>query len=271
MSEPGAFLLRWSHRKQKAAGKGNDAEATPQTIKPERATVGETPRELQEGKKPPATRSEPSKSIEPTFDITRLPPIESITADTDIRPFLGPGVPPEVTRSALHRAWLADPKIRDFVGPLDYGWDFNNPDSIPGFGSLEIADEVRRQVVSAMMQSVGPGAPSEPANSACPQSANENCTAMPELPAAPPHGAGETASDVAMPGAPNMGASSDPSATTERDPAAQKRSDVPPPVQPLHGAPAQAFDPVAEQPERRHTSQQPFTRRTHGGALPHLK
>ena len=80
----------------------------------------------------------------PAFDPLSVPSIESISADTDIRCFLAPGVPPELTRAALRRAWAADPKIRDFVGLADYDWDFNAPGSMAGFGSLEMTDELRR-------------------------------------------------------------------------------------------------------------------------------
>ena len=70
----------------------------------------------------------------------------SITAATDIRAFLAPGVPAELTRAALRRAWSADPKIRDFVGLADYDWDYHAPGSMAGFGPLEMTDELRRQV-----------------------------------------------------------------------------------------------------------------------------
>ena len=79
-----------------------------------------------------------------TFGLATVPSIESITADTDIRAFLAPGVPAELARDALRRAWAADPKIRDFVGLADYDWDFNAPNSLPGFGSLEMTDEMRQ-------------------------------------------------------------------------------------------------------------------------------
>src|SRR4029077_14054976 len=86
----------------------------------------------------------------PTFDPASLPAIESITADTDIRAFLAPGVPPELTRAALSRAWAADPKIRDFVALADYAWDFNTPGSMAGFVPLEMSEELRRQVLQAI-------------------------------------------------------------------------------------------------------------------------
>src|SRR5262249_46854282 len=85
----------------------------------------------------------PSK---PAFDLKSLPSIESITGATDIRPFLAPGVPAEIARAALRRAWSADPRIRDFVGLADYDWDYHTPGSAAGFGPLEMTDELRQMV-----------------------------------------------------------------------------------------------------------------------------
>ena len=62
----------------------------------------------------------------------RLPPIDSITAVSDVRAFLAAGVPEDVTRAALRRAWLTDPTIRDFVGLAENQWDFAKPDGVPG-------------------------------------------------------------------------------------------------------------------------------------------
>ena len=70
------------------------------------------------------------------FDAANLPPIESIGAGSDIRPFLASGVPADLTRAALRRAWSTDLAIRDFIGLSENSWDFNARDSIPGFGPL---------------------------------------------------------------------------------------------------------------------------------------
>lgn len=70
------------------------------------------------------------------FDLASLPSIESIAADTDIVAFLRAGVPAELARAALRRAWASDPAIRDFIGIAENQWDFNDPDAIPGFGPL---------------------------------------------------------------------------------------------------------------------------------------
>src|SRR5258708_36979665 len=76
----------------------------------------------------------------PAFDPASLPPLHSITAGTDIRPFLGSNVPLDLTKAALRRAWVTDPAIRDFIGIAENQWDFNDPTAIPGFGPLGATD-----------------------------------------------------------------------------------------------------------------------------------
>ena len=60
-----------------------------------------------------------------------LPPVESIDAATDIRAFLNKGVPQDLTRAALRRAWSSDPAIRDFIGLSENSWDFTAPEGVP--------------------------------------------------------------------------------------------------------------------------------------------
>jgi hypothetical protein len=73
-------------------------------------------------------------------DPASLPPLDSITAETDIVAFLKSNVPTELTRAALRRAWTSDPAIRDFIGIADNQWDFNDPNGIPGFGPLSATE-----------------------------------------------------------------------------------------------------------------------------------
>ena len=124
MSDPKDFLSRWSQRK-----------LNPQ---PEKPAADQQQAALHTEGEP---SSKPSEAV-PEFDISTLPPLESIEATSDIRAFLQGGVPASLARAALRRAWSADPAIRDFVGLSENSWDFNAPNSIPGFGSLN-ADEVR--------------------------------------------------------------------------------------------------------------------------------
>lgn len=134
MSEPETsgenFLQRWSRLKQ-ATGTG--ATGNTQAGQSERAESDALP-EVSPQSDPPA------------FDPSTLPPIESISAASDIRAFLAPGVPEELSRAALRRAWVSDPTIRDFVGIAENQWDFTRPDDIPGFGSLEFTTELRQML-----------------------------------------------------------------------------------------------------------------------------
>jgi hypothetical protein len=70
------------------------------------------------------------------LDVANLPPIESIGSGSDIRPFLAAGVPADLTRAALRRAWSSDPAFRDFVGLSENSGDFNEPDAVPVVGLL---------------------------------------------------------------------------------------------------------------------------------------
>ena len=141
MSDSGKFLSRWSRRKR-------EADLTDQTKAPAASEQGnENVRAAEAAPSDrPATPSDAPESPAPIFDPASLPAIESITADTDIRGFLAPGVPPDLTLAALRRAWAADPKIRNFVGLADYDWDFNAPGSMAGFGPLEMTEELRQVV-----------------------------------------------------------------------------------------------------------------------------
>ena len=138
------FLARWSRRKQAAAQAAEPAKSPPNAesaAAPEHAAGSRAP-EFRDTSG--AAQSAPDPAA-PAFDPASLPPIESITAETDIRAFIAAGVPAELTRAALRRVWTTDPRIRDFVGLADYAWDFNAPGSMAGFGPLEGADALRAQ------------------------------------------------------------------------------------------------------------------------------
>ena len=135
MSDDEGFLARWSRRKREAA------QAASGQPKPEGA-AGDPAAEVSASDLPPG-------EAQPLFDPARLPPLESIGAASDIQPFLAAGVPADLTRAALRRAWAADPAIRDFIGLAENSWDFNAPGGVPGFGSLK-AEEARRLLSQAM-------------------------------------------------------------------------------------------------------------------------
>jgi hypothetical protein len=118
------FLARWSRRKAEART-AVDAQPLPAPLEASNPT---TP-----------VSSENAGDAE--FDLSSLPPIESITGATDVTAFLRKGIPAELSRAALRRAWAADPAIRDFIGLAENAWDFNDPNAMAGFGPLDCAEE----------------------------------------------------------------------------------------------------------------------------------
>jgi Protein of unknown function (DUF3306) len=160
MSESENFIARWSRRKREAA---QDADATKAAVTPAPTVESEHPDEgrRKESDAAPA-HGGALQPAEAAFDPATLPPIETITAESDIRVFLAPGVPPELTRAALRRAWATDPKIRDFVGLSENSWDFNAPGAIAGFGPLEMTDELRAHVAQMVGRGLGGESPDRP-------------------------------------------------------------------------------------------------------------
>jgi hypothetical protein len=175
MTDRENFIARWSRRKRAAT---DDVDTTKAAATP--ADADHSTQESERGASETVRRdasATPIAGAEVPFDLTTLPPIDSIGADTDIRAFLAPGVPPELTRAALRRAWAADPKVRDFVGLADYDWDFNTPGAIPGFGSLEMTDELRRQIAQMVGRSSAaaePDAAHEPEEQAAVETTGES-------------------------------------------------------------------------------------------------
>jgi hypothetical protein len=138
------FLRRWSRRKRADRAAPRD----PLASEPREEGVGRD----DESRNPVAAKpgSVPAQSSAPL-----LPPIETIDRATDLRPFLAAGVPEEMTRAALRRAWSTDPAIRDFVGLSENFWDVTSGGDIPGFGSLTV-DEARDLLARLTGTSEGP-------------------------------------------------------------------------------------------------------------------
>jgi hypothetical protein len=134
------FLARWSRRKQEAGA----GQAVPRPEEPVQAQHAA----------PSAGATEEPVNREP--DLSNLPPIDSIDEATDITVFLRKGIPQELSRAALRRAWSTDPAIRDFAGLAENAWDFNDPNAMPGFGPLdytaEQVDALVRRIVGEVAQ-----------------------------------------------------------------------------------------------------------------------
>ena len=147
MSEREAFLTRWSRRKREAAAGQHEAAREEAAFPEADAQSSQAPGEI------PVPQAEMPAQPE-------LPPVESIDAATDIRAFLNKGVPQDLTRAALRRAWSSDPAIRDFIGLSENSWDFTAPEGVPGFAPSvpETARELLAQMFSASTHSVSEAA-----------------------------------------------------------------------------------------------------------------
>lgn len=212
------FLVRWSRRKR-------EAKATVDAQSP--TEPAEVPN--------PASSGTAENPADAEVDLSSLPPIESITGATDITAFLGKGIPAELSRAALRRAWASDPAIRDFVGLAENAWDFNDPNAMPGFGPLDCSAEQLEALVGRIVGSVR-------------SAADHVATAIPE------RRNGRQSADSGP-----LLVSTAPEPTANLSPAQEISADAAPPR------------PAAVQPEipQNFESDQTSTRRrTHGGALP---
>ena len=211
------FLARWSRRKHDA--KAGHAELAPgEAAKVQRS----------------ASPNPPAEPVSSETELSDLPSIESIDAATDITAFLRKGIPQELSREALRRAWSTDPAIRDFVGLAENAWDFNEPNAMAGFGRLDYSPE---QVDALVRRIVG--------------------------------GVVKTAESLSEPLAET---SSDPARSARAEAGfAQSSSPVKAMTDPRRSEESATAElpsnSVASQPEAS-SEETPVSRRTHGGALP---
>ena len=127
----GEFLSRWSRRKLEVKRAEEPAPAEAPEAGPDAAPGAEelSPEELS------------------PEELEALPPVESLTAQSDIAAFLRKGVPQALRNAALRRAWALDPEIRDYVGDArDYAYDWNVPGGVPGTGPLDAGTDLARMV-----------------------------------------------------------------------------------------------------------------------------
>jgi uncharacterized protein DUF3306 len=237
------FLKRWSRRKHDAAeAEAEQAKRVPEDSAHDSAAPAGDERSIE-----PVEAIKPVQQPEPVFDLKDLPPIESITAATDIRPFLAPGVPVDIARAALRRAWSADRRIRDFVGLADYDFDYHAVGGAAGFGPLEMTDELRRAVARILGEITDERMSDQAGDlvvgTGSPEKSRSLSAAAGALPTARPHGPGGHPHDAL----PNASGQDEPAAVVE--PAAQVFA-------------------ATQHQVREGQVDRPMSRRTHGRALP---
>jgi hypothetical protein len=183
-SEPENFLTRWSLRKlaNRTQPARQDAhaehEACDENVAIENGAVANE-------------RKDNDAKDNPPFDVAQLPPLDSIGADTDITAFLRRDVPPDLTRAALRRAWTSDPAIKNFVGLVENGWDFNDPSAMSGFGPIS-AEEVAR-LAGKLIEALPEAAPEDQTKEVSTSEKKSQLANANALPAGPLEAAPKTA------------------------------------------------------------------------------
>jgi hypothetical protein len=191
------FLSRWSRRKREVARAEHHEVQSP--AEPVRAADPAPPDAPPSDAPADPAPADPSES---EVDLSSLPSLESITGSTDITGFLRRGVPDELARSALRKAWVSDPAIRDFIGIAENQWDFNDPASIPGFGAIDFSPDEVRQMAAKLVGEVQEAAEkvedtlqSAALKTAAPQENVQDQASAADInspkPAAPPHDVAE--------------------------------------------------------------------------------
>jgi hypothetical protein len=132
--EAGDFLARWSRRKLEARSGGIDDGA-----------------EVLQTEEPQAV---PPVAAPPERELTDadMPPLDSLTADSDFTPFMSPGVSDGLRRLAL-RKLFSQPSFNITDGLNDYDEDFTQ---FTGLGSV-ITHEMKRLLEREQVAAEGQG------------------------------------------------------------------------------------------------------------------
>ena len=108
------FLQRWARRKADAATTTAD-DAQPDAPGVDTAS-------LQHPSPAPATEG---SSDSDEIDLSSLPDIDSMSAESDFSVFMQNGIPDELRKRALQRLWRLDPSFGHIDGLLEYGEDYS--------------------------------------------------------------------------------------------------------------------------------------------------
>jgi len=138
-------LGRWARLKAEARASERVVEAAPETPPPPPAAL--------EAPLPVASDAPPEKRDAPTEKV-ELPPIESLTNESDFSLFMRGGVPDGLRKAALRKLWLADAHFAQIDISECHSIDFNAVPTFPeglkntiyraGKGMVEAVEDVER-------------------------------------------------------------------------------------------------------------------------------
>jgi len=136
------FLTRWSRRKaQTMRGEEPPEPATDEDETPPPVAADETP--------PPAdaAAAAPDEVSAGRADeaLPELPPLDSLSADSDYSAFMSKGVPADLRQKALRKLFHSDKfNIRD--GLDDYDLDFSKPEPLGDIITAEMRYRIEREL-----------------------------------------------------------------------------------------------------------------------------
>lgn len=145
-----SFLSRWARRK--TASVAGPARPTADVVPAQAGT--QSPRQTANAVPAPAGTQSP----EP------LPPVESLTFESDFTAFMKPEVEPGLRRQAL-KTLLQDPRFNVMDGLDVYIDDYSKPDPLPE-GWLEKMNQVKRLGIFSEPAEAAPGDASKPVEKA---------------------------------------------------------------------------------------------------------
>jgi hypothetical protein len=142
------WLGRWSRRKTEA-GKAGRSWSGPKAM-PEPSPLPASPRETREEAADAAPGGPPSAAggsdkasgetpagacdesgPEANDEVAKLPPVETLSYDSDFKPFLASGVPEGLRREALRKLWRSNPMLANLDGLNDYDEDYSLIGKVP--------------------------------------------------------------------------------------------------------------------------------------------
>lgn len=135
-----SFLSRWSRLKRK--------EVEPPAPTPMSAPDPVPPAVTE----PEGALAEAPDAVKHEDALKDLPPVESLTAESDFTPFLRAGVPEDLHRQALRKLWTSDPVFANDDGLKDYAGDYTG--LFKGVGVVKTAYRVGKGFLDAAEEAV---------------------------------------------------------------------------------------------------------------------
>ena len=140
--EQEGFLTRWSRRKTlslrgEEPPEPDDDDTAPHSAEP----LDDTPAPAEEA----AVVADEQRAGADPDEAPELPPLDSLSADSDYSAFMGKGVPADLRQKALRKLFHSDKfNVRD--GLDDYDLDFSNPEPLGDIITAEMRYRVEREL-----------------------------------------------------------------------------------------------------------------------------